>query len=66
MSIKKASTAQLPRTLIQSSELPREFKALAGETANIYQTERDGKLAFVVTVNKSFGKVLAKFVLVQI
>ncbi|MGZ7111022.1 MAG: hypothetical protein ACXVIU_06690 [Halobacteriota archaeon] len=39
--------------------LPREFKALAGETARIYQTEHDSNLAFVITVDKPVDKVCA-------
>ena len=32
--------------------LPREFRELAGAKADIYQTVRDGKLAFLVTIDK--------------
>jgi hypothetical protein len=32
--------------------LPREFRELAGSKAEIYQTTHDGKLAFLVTVDK--------------
>ena len=32
--------------------LPREFRELAGPRADIYQTVRDGKLAFLVVVDK--------------
>jgi hypothetical protein len=39
--------------------LPRDFKALAGETAHIYETEQECKLAFLVTVDKKVGKVCA-------
>jgi len=39
--------------------LPREFAPLAGETARIYETERDGKLAFVMTVDKKVAKFCA-------
>ncbi len=39
--------------------LPREFKSLVGGTASIYQTEHKGKLAFIVTVDKSVGKFCA-------
>ncbi len=39
--------------------LPREFASLAGETAEIYQTEQKGKLTFVVAVGKSVGKLCA-------
>ncbi len=39
--------------------LPREFAPLAGKTAHIYQTERDGTLAFVITVDKLVGKICA-------
>ncbi len=39
--------------------LPREFAPLAGETAHICQTEWDGKLAFVITVDKPVGKIFA-------
>ncbi len=39
--------------------LPREFATLAGETAQIYQTEQDGKLTFVISVDKPVGKICA-------
>jgi hypothetical protein len=39
--------------------LPRQFKAIAGENACIYQTEHDGGLAFVVIVEGSVGKFCA-------
>ncbi len=39
--------------------LPREFAPFAGETAQVYQTEQDGKLAFVVAVDKPAGKLCA-------
>ncbi|MGZ4881288.1 MAG: hypothetical protein ACXV7G_09495 [Halobacteriota archaeon] len=39
--------------------LPRQFKALAGETARIYQTEHGGNFAFVITVDKPVDKVCA-------
>jgi hypothetical protein len=32
--------------------LPREFRELAGSQAEIYKTEHQGKLAFLVTVDK--------------
>ena len=32
--------------------LPREYRELAGSKADIYQTTHDGKLAFLVTVDK--------------
>ena len=39
--------------------LPREYAALAGEAAHIYQTEHEGKLAFFIAVDKSVGKFCA-------
>ena len=39
--------------------LPREFAPLAGETASVYQTKQDEKLAFVVTVGKPVDKFCA-------
>jgi hypothetical protein len=36
--------------------LPREFAALAGENAHIYQKEHDGKLEFVISVDKPLTK----------
>jgi len=36
--------------------LPREYKALAGKKAQIYQTEQEGELVFVVKVDKLVDK----------
>ena len=37
--------------------LPREFKALIGETARIYLREETDKLAFEVIIDKKVGKI---------
>ena len=39
--------------------LPREFKAIVGRNAHVYQTQNDGKLVFVVTVDDKVGNFLA-------
>ena len=39
--------------------LPREFKALVGEMANIYMTENTDKFAFNIIINKKVDKVCA-------
>ena len=39
--------------------LPREFVSLAGKMAHIYQTAYEGKLAFVMTVDKPVDKICA-------
>jgi len=39
--------------------LPREFAPLAGETVSIYQTGNDGKLEFIISVDKNVDKVCA-------
>jgi hypothetical protein len=36
--------------------LPREYKALAGKKTQIYQTEQEGELVFVVKVDKLVDK----------
>jgi hypothetical protein len=38
------------------TRLPRECKALAGKKAQIYQTEQEGELVFVVKVDKLVDK----------
>lgn len=40
--------------------LPREFAALAGEPAHVYQTEQDGKLTFVIEVGTLVGTTCAQ------
>ena len=32
--------------------LPLKFKSLAGRTANVYQTQNNGKLAFLITIDE--------------
>jgi len=39
--------------------LPLKFKSLAGRTAHVYQTQNDGKLAFLVTVDDKVGNYVA-------
>jgi hypothetical protein len=39
--------------------LPRQFHELAGSKADIYQTTHDGKLAFLVTVDKKVDNCCA-------
>ena len=39
--------------------LPREFQELVGSKAGIYQTAYDGKLAFLITVDKPVDKICA-------
>jgi hypothetical protein len=39
--------------------LPREFKAIVGRNAHVYQTQNDGKLVFLVTVDEKVGNFVA-------
>jgi hypothetical protein len=39
--------------------LPREFNSLAGRIAHVYQTQNNGKLAFVITVDEKVGNQVA-------
>ena|SRR5450759_3007639 len=39
--------------------LPREYRELGGSKADIYQTTHDGKLAFLVTVDKKVDNFCA-------
>jgi hypothetical protein len=39
--------------------LPHEFKSLAGRTAHVCQTQNNGKLAFLITLDEEVGNVVA-------
>ena len=39
--------------------LPREYKSLAGRTAHVYQTQNNGKLAFLITIDEEVGNLVA-------
>jgi hypothetical protein len=39
--------------------LPREFKAIAGRNARVYQTKNNGNLAFLITIDEEVGNLVA-------
>jgi hypothetical protein len=39
--------------------LPLKFKSLAGRTAHVYQTQNNGKPAFLITIDEEVGNLVA-------
>jgi hypothetical protein len=39
--------------------LPLKFKSLAGRTAHVYETQNNGKLAFLITIDEEVGNLVA-------
>ena len=39
--------------------LPIKFKSLAGRTAHVYQTQNNGKLAFLITIDEEVSNLVA-------